>query len=215
MPSPTCRWHSGRDLRRSRPKCRTSVRRRPRLRAWEDRLGQHDRLRVGLVWSGNPAHQNDHNRSIALHMLAPVLDSGASFVSLQKGVRDSDRPFLAGRSDIIDLTEHLTDFSETAALMSCLDLVIAVDTSVAHLAGALGRPVWIWPPSLLTSAGCSIAMTAPGIRPRACSDRTPLANGGSVIERVRVELGDARCSLDSQGKKSRWTDQSRRRRWSA
>jgi tetratricopeptide (TPR) repeat protein len=114
-----------------------------RVRAWEHRLGSHDRLRVGLVWSGNPAHQNDHNRSIALHVLAPLLDCGAQFISLQKGVRDSDRAFLAGRSGIVDLTEHLTDFTETAALVSCLDLVISVDTSVAHLVGALGRPLWI------------------------------------------------------------------------
>jgi len=113
------------------------------MRVWEDRLGPHDRLRVGLVWSGNPAHQNDHNRSIALQLLAPMLDCGAQFVSLQKGVRDRDRPFLAGLSNIVDLTKHLTDFTETAALVSCLDLVISVDTSVAHLVGALGRPIWI------------------------------------------------------------------------
>ena len=71
------------------------------------------------------------------------VDCGAEFVSLQKGVRDRDRPFLAERSDIVDLTEHLTDFTETPAFVSCLDLVISVDTSVAHLVGALGRPVWI------------------------------------------------------------------------
>ena len=185
-----------------------------RLRAWEDRLGQHDRLRVGLVWSGNPAHQNDHNRSIALHMLAPILDSGASFVSLQKGVRDSDRPFLAERSEIIDLTEHLTDFSETAALMSCLDLVIAVDTSVAHLAGALGRPVWVLLPFtpdfrwLLDRDDSPWYPTARLFRQNASRE------WGSVIERVRVELGDAVAHWIPR-EEGRWTDQSRRRRWSA
>lgn len=117
-----------------------------RVKAWqerlEDRLGPRTRFRVGLVWAGNPDHKNDHNRSMALCTLAPLLDCGVQFVSLQKGVRDQDRAFLAERHDIVDLTEHLTDFSETAALMSCLDLVISVDTSVAHLAGALGVPVW-------------------------------------------------------------------------
>ncbi|MDA9409225.1 tetratricopeptide repeat protein [Bradyrhizobium sp. CCBAU 45384] len=117
-----------------------------RMTAWEDRLeqrlGAHDRFRVGLVWAGNPDHKNDHNRSMALRTLAPLLDCDAQFVSLQKGVRDQDRAFLAERRDIVDLTEHLTDFSETAALISCLDLVITVDTSVAHLAGALAAPVW-------------------------------------------------------------------------
>ena len=112
------------------------------VKAWEDRLGARNRLRVGLVWSGNAAHRNDHDRSIALHTLAPVLDCDAQFVSLQKDVRDRDRALLGERPDIVDLTEQLTDFSDTAALMSCLDLVISVDTSVVHLAGALGVPVW-------------------------------------------------------------------------
>ncbi|MGY4502360.1 Flp pilus assembly protein TadD [Bradyrhizobium sp. GM24.11] len=108
----------------------------------EDRLGPRTRLRVGLVWSGDPGHNNDHNRSIALRALAPLLDCDVQFVSLQKGIRDQDRAFLREREDILDLTEQLTDFSETAALISCLDLVISVDTSVVHLAGGLGAPVW-------------------------------------------------------------------------
>ncbi len=114
-----------------------------RVAAWEQRLGSHDRLRIGLVWSGNPQHSNDRNRSIPLRLLAPILDLDATFVSLQKEVRAEDRPSLLERSDIVDLTAHLTDFAETAALVSCLDLVISVDTSVAHLSGALGRPTWI------------------------------------------------------------------------
>lgn len=117
-----------------------------RVKAWQDRLehrlGPRTRLRVGLVWSGDPGHNNDHNRSISLRALAPLLDCNVQFVSLQKGIRDPDRAFLCKREDIIDLTEQLTDFSETAALVSCLDLVISVDTSVVHLAGALGAPVW-------------------------------------------------------------------------
>lgn len=121
-----------------------------RVKAWqdrlEDRLGPHNRFRVGLVWAGNPDHKNDHNRSMSLRTLAPLLDCDVQFVSLQKGVRDQDRAFLNARSDIVDLTEQLTDFSETAALMSCLDLVISVDTSVVHLAGALGTPVWTMVP---------------------------------------------------------------------
>jgi len=112
------------------------------MRAWEDRLGRRTRVRVGLVWSGDPGHKNDHNRSIALRALAPLLDCDVQFVSLQKGIRNEDRAFLAERPDVVDLTDQLTDFSATAALMSCLDLVISVDTSVVHLAGALGIPVW-------------------------------------------------------------------------
>ena len=117
---------------------------RSRVQAWEDRLGEggvRRRLRVGLVWSGRPTHVNDHNRSIPLQMLSRILDVDAAFISLQRDPRPSDKVVLE-RTGILDLTSHLTDFAETAALVSCLDLVISVDTSVVHLAGALGRPVW-------------------------------------------------------------------------
>ena len=112
-----------------------------RVQAWEARLGSHDRLRVGLVWTGDPNHTNDHNRSVPLGILSDLFDLDAAFVSLQKDPSDDDRALLS-RSEVIDLTAELTDFAETSALMSCLDVVISVDTSVAHLAGALGRPVW-------------------------------------------------------------------------
>ncbi|WJR76233.1 tetratricopeptide repeat-containing glycosyltransferase family protein [Bradyrhizobium sp. NP1] len=114
-----------------------------RMRAWEQRLGPRTRPRVGLVWTGNPKHRNDHNRSIPLRMLKPILDLDATFVSLQKEPRPADQAVLAERGEIIDLAADLTDFTQTAALACCLDLVITVDTSVAHLAAALGRPTWI------------------------------------------------------------------------
>jgi Glycosyltransferase family 9 (heptosyltransferase) len=112
------------------------------MQAWEDRLGSHDKLRIGLAWSGNPGHDNDHNRSIPLRMFAGLLGADATFVSLKKDPNPDDKPALQ-ESGIVDLTAYLTDFVETAALVSCLDLVITVDTSVAHLAGALARPTWI------------------------------------------------------------------------
>ena len=114
-----------------------------RVDAWDKRLGPHDRLRVGLVWSGNPQHPRDRSRSMPFRTMARILDADATFVSLQKDPRAEDRPTLQERADIVDLTDHLTDFVETAALVSCLDLVISVDTSVAHLSAALGRPTWI------------------------------------------------------------------------
>ena len=117
-----------------------------RRRAWADRLQSHlgacGKLRVGLAWSGNPTQANDHNRSMPLRMLLDLLNADATFISLQKDPRPEDK-ILLGRAGILDLTSGLTDFAETAALVSCLDLVITVDTSVAHLAGALGRPTWI------------------------------------------------------------------------
>jgi tetratricopeptide (TPR) repeat protein len=117
-----------------------------RIQAWENRLqntlGPRRKLRVGLTWSGNPKHWNDYNRSLQLRKLSGLLDLDAAFVSLQKDPRPDDRAQLE-RTGIIDLTAQLTDLAETAALMSCLDLVITVDTGVAHLASALGRPTWI------------------------------------------------------------------------
>jgi len=96
---------------------------------------------VGLTWSGNPGQLNDHNRSLPLRALLRLCDLDAAFVSLQKDPRADDKA-LIDPAGIIDLSADLTDFAETAALVSCLDLVISVCTSTAHLAGALGRPTW-------------------------------------------------------------------------
>jgi tetratricopeptide (TPR) repeat protein len=111
--------------------------------AWEARLAATRRPRVGLAWSGNPDHQRDAERSIALEALLPLLDVDASFVSVQKDVRAADAAVLAERGDILQVGDALNDFADTAALLSQLDLVIAVDTSVTHLAGAMAKPVWV------------------------------------------------------------------------
>jgi tetratricopeptide (TPR) repeat protein len=113
-----------------------------REQAWRDRLGPAGKLRVGLAWSGNPVHQNDHNRSIAFEQFARLLGPHCEFVSLQKEYRDDDAAALE-HSPVRDFSAHLADFSDTAALCASLDLIITVDTSIAHLAGALGKPVWI------------------------------------------------------------------------
>jgi tetratricopeptide (TPR) repeat protein len=113
---------------------------------WETRLHSQNRPRIGLVWSGNPIHNNDRNRSMPLESLLPLLDVNAQFVSLQKDVRPNDEAVLRERNDILHVGAELHSFADTAALIEQLDLVISVDTSVAHLAGALGRPVWIFLP---------------------------------------------------------------------
>jgi tetratricopeptide (TPR) repeat protein len=108
---------------------------------WRTRVGPRDgSLKVGLVWAGNPAHQFDFDRSIPLGNLAPLFGvRGVTMYSLQVGADLSAHPELP----MIDLTSHLTDVAQTAALLKQLDLVIAVDTLVAHLAGALGVPLWL------------------------------------------------------------------------
>ncbi len=95
---------------------------------------------------GSPTHPNDRHRSIALRSLTSILDVGATFISLQKDPRPDDQAVLFERPEIVDLTAHLTDFGETAALVSCLDLVVTVDTSIAHLAATMECPTWIMLP---------------------------------------------------------------------
>ena len=159
-----------------------------RGQVWEDRLGHHDRLRVGLVWSGNPKHKNDHNRSSPLCMFSNILEADATFVSLQKDIRSVDKEFLIERTDIIDLTAHLTDFMETAALISCLDLVISVDTSVAHLAGALGRPTWILLPYTPDYRWLLDRTDSPWYPSVRLFRQSETREYGSVLDRVRDEL---------------------------
>jgi tetratricopeptide (TPR) repeat protein len=119
-----------------------------KLEEWTRRLEKMQGCRVGLVWAGNAAHHRDQIRSIDFSILAPLLKTGARFVSLQKDVRAKDAGMLNARPDIDQYPDTLVDFSDTAALISNLDLVISVDTSVVHLAGALGRPVWVLLPYL-------------------------------------------------------------------
>jgi tetratricopeptide (TPR) repeat protein len=108
---------------------------------WRTRLAALSGIKVGLVWAGNPKHANDMRRSIELKALATLLRvPGVSFVSLQVGPRATEaRKF----PEVRNLSAELTDFTESAAAVAALDLVISVDTSIAHLAGALGKPVWV------------------------------------------------------------------------
>jgi len=110
--------------------------------AWKRHLGPRVRPRIGLAWSGAPGHRNDANRSVRLELLRPLFDLPAEFHALQLMVRTEDEPTLKA-SPLHLHAERLLDFMDTAALASQLDLIISVDTSAAHLAGALGLPVWI------------------------------------------------------------------------
>lgn len=109
---------------------------------WREGFGNAPGLKVGLVWAGNPNHVNDHNRSVAIESLRSLLETaGIRWFSLQVGPCAKDLALLPPGL-VTDLSTELTDFAETAGAIAGLDLVIAVDTAVVHLAGALGRPVW-------------------------------------------------------------------------
>ena len=114
-------------------------------RIWQQKLGPKTRPRIGLAWSGSPTHVNDHNRSAPLAMLGPLLGMPYDFHAIQKDLREADRPYLG------TMQHHgadLLDFTDTAALIAQMDLVISVDTSVAHLAGALAKPLWLLLPAI-------------------------------------------------------------------
>ncbi len=116
---------------------------------WAKRLPpKQGKLRIGLVWGGNPANKTNHKRSISLSDFVPLAKiPNLQVVSLQKGAAASQAVTPPSGVDWIDLTSQINDFVDTAALIMNLDLVVTVDTSVAHLAGALGKPVW----TLITS----------------------------------------------------------------
>ncbi len=110
---------------------------------WRDRLGAMSGFKVAIVWAGSPQHVNDSRRSIALSTLVPLFSvPGVSFVSLQVGPRSQDVKMLQSHG-VAELSSQILDFADTAGALSAVDLTITVDTSVAHLAGALGKPAWV------------------------------------------------------------------------
>ena len=115
----------------------------PLLADWRARLPASASPRVGLIWAGRPEHRRDRERSIALAALAPLADTGATFYALQKGPAAEQAKTPPPGMVLHNLGEAFTDFADTAAAMSALDLVISVDTSPVHLAGAIGKPVWV------------------------------------------------------------------------
>lgn len=120
------------------------LRSRPELRAqWEQRLGPRRGPRVGLVWAGGTLFGNDARRSIPLEVFRAIALPDVQFVSLQKEIRESDHAAFASWSGLSHHGDELRSFADTAALADLMDVVVSVDTSVAHLAGGLGRPLWV------------------------------------------------------------------------
>jgi hypothetical protein len=119
-----------------------------RARAWGQRLGRKDGLRVGICWQGNPSYAADAERSVAVSAFVPLTAiPGVTFYALHKGTGQAQLSAMGPASRIVDLGAELDRdghaFVDTAAAMSNLDLIISTDTAVPHLAGALGRPVWL------------------------------------------------------------------------
>ena len=159
------------------------------LAKWRPRLSALPGKRVALAWAGNVSHANDRNRSVALALLEPLLAlEGVSFLSVQRELRGNDAEALARRANVSHLGGELADMAETAAVIALADLTISVDTSVVHLAGALGRPVWVMLPFAADWRWTLSGDNCPWY-PQARLFRQPaLGDWPSVIATLRAEL---------------------------
>jgi len=157
---------------------------------WESR--HHPR--IGLAWSGNPAHKNDRNRSIPLSLLRPLFGIDATFVSLQKDVRAEDATAFKA-CGLSHCGDALKDFSHTAAIMTRLDLIISVDTSIAHLAGALARPVWVLLPFIPDWRWLLDRDDSPWYPTARLFRQDAERSWSSVIARVQAALGEFLADL--------------------
>jgi hypothetical protein len=117
-----------------------------RLAHWRARLAGLPRPLVALAWAGRPVHPNDANRSITLETLAPLGASEAHFIAIQKGPAAAQAASPPAGMNITSLSDEISDFDDTAAIFCIADLLVSVDSSPVHLAGALGRPAWVMLP---------------------------------------------------------------------
>jgi hypothetical protein len=161
----------------------------PRLGQWRERLGRPGSLRVGIAWGGSPAHKNDHNRSIGFGRFGALLSASAvELVSIQCELSPPEAAALSHHRNVRHLGGELRDFADTAAVISLMDLVVSVDTSVVHLAGALGTPVWVLLPFTPDFRWLLARADSPWY-PTARLFRQPRpGDWGSVLERVCDEL---------------------------
>ena len=155
---------------------------------WRVRLGPKARERVGLVWAGNPRHRNDHNRSIPLEDLSTLLGLEFEFHCLQKEIKAQDKERLSRDFLVRTHVDELKDFVDTAALIRELDLVVTVDTSVAHLAGALGSPVWILIPFNPDFRWMTDGESSPWYPTARLFRQSKLGDWSDVVTRVVAEL---------------------------
>jgi hypothetical protein len=117
-----------------------------RVAKWRQRLDALPRPLVALVWAGRPTHFNDANRSLTLSQLAPLAQSDATFLSIQKGPAALQTAGPPAGMSLVSLSDEIADFEDTAAILNVADLLVSVDSSPVHLAGALGRPAWVMLP---------------------------------------------------------------------
>ncbi|MGC2161039.1 MAG: tetratricopeptide repeat protein [Silvibacterium sp.] len=145
--------------------------------------------RIGIVWSGNPRHKGNANRSMPLEALLPLTDvPGLTLISLQKGTGIEQLAPLQGRVPIEDAASSHADMHETAALVRTLDLVLTVDTSIAHLAGAMAKPVWIMLPWVADWRWMERRANSPWYTSARLFRQTSAGDWGSVVSQIIAAL---------------------------
>jgi tetratricopeptide (TPR) repeat protein len=158
-----------------------------RVSDWAPLLTGDVRPRVGLVWSGNPTHQNDRARSIPAELLLQLTTLPGTFFGLQRDIRPSDMAAVTACTGLRSIGVELKDFADTAAAIAGLDLVITVDTAVAHLAGAMGKPVWVLLPRVADWRWLQDREDSPWY-PTARLFRSGHDGWGAVLNRVAAAL---------------------------
>jgi len=156
--------------------------------AWRVRLGEKLKPQVGLVWSGIENDLHDDGRSMQLNKLIPYLTTSVSWISLKNELSEVDKLTLHNNSLILDFADDLNDFSDTGALIECLDLVITVDTSVAHLSSSLGKETWLllpYTPDWCWQLDRDDSPWYPSIK---LYRQPSIGDWTSVLEKVRIDL---------------------------
>lgn len=156
--------------------------------AWSLRLPPKSRPRIGMAWSGHENNRNDHKRSIALQQWLPLLCPDADWICLQNDVREKDFAVLRQINRITYFGDALRDFGDTAALLDLMDLVITADTSIAHLAGAMGKPVWILLPYSPDWRWLLSGDNSPWYPSARLFRQTQIGDWTAVMDRVQTEL---------------------------
>jgi tetratricopeptide (TPR) repeat protein len=166
-----------------------------RIAKWRPTIEALPGKRVALAWAGNPAHANDRNRSIDLKLLAPLLAlPGISFVSLQRELRAGDEEVLARHPNVKNIGDALADMADSAAVLTLCDLLISVDTAVAHLSGALGRAPWVLLPFAPDWRWTLQGEKSPWYPQARLFRQTALGDWASVVAQLRDALGQFTAS---------------------
>jgi ADP-heptose:LPS heptosyltransferase len=158
------------------------------LDKWRERLPQNGRLRIGVCWAGSKDHLNDHNRSMPLERFATLLSvPNLDFICIQKEVGAADAAAL-DQHGVLQLGREFDDFADTAAVVATLDLLVSVDTSVAHLAGAMGKPVALLVPFSPDFRWLLYRTDSPWYPSMRLFRQTAIGDWSGPLEKLRAEL---------------------------